>query len=130
MARDNNSPSRDEELGEEGDLELASRYRAPALERGLDVLEALSDVELGITRAALAESIGVSSEPNLSNAGTVSKAQIHCFGPAQQPLFADVAALRAGTPPSANAAADGSGPADHAGGRDQLAPIDPPLGIR
>ncbi|MBL8581627.1 MAG: IclR family transcriptional regulator [Rhizobiaceae bacterium] len=53
----------------ENDLEAAqgdevgdgsNRYRAPALERGLDVLEALSNVELGLSRAGLAESIGVS----------------------------------------------------------------------
>lgn len=46
--------------GEDATAEGSSRYRAPALERGLDVLEALSDVELGMSRAALADSIGVS----------------------------------------------------------------------
>ena len=44
--------------GEAGDG--GSRYRVPALERGLDVLEVLSDVELGMSRAGLADSLGVS----------------------------------------------------------------------
>jgi len=37
-----------------------NRYRVPALERGLDILEALSEQELGLSRAALADALGVS----------------------------------------------------------------------
>lgn len=37
-----------------------SRYRVPALERGLDILDALSEQELGLSRATLAERMGVS----------------------------------------------------------------------
>jgi DNA-binding IclR family transcriptional regulator len=46
--------------GDEASADGANRYRAPALERGLDVLEVLCNVEVGLSRAALAESIGVS----------------------------------------------------------------------
>ena len=42
---------------DEGD---AGRYRVPALERGLDILELLSASESGSTRAALADAMGVS----------------------------------------------------------------------
>jgi DNA-binding IclR family transcriptional regulator len=40
--------------------EPETRYRAPALERGLDILEQLSESEVGISRAGLAEALGCS----------------------------------------------------------------------
>ncbi len=40
--------------------EPETRYRVPALERGLDILEALSQSELGVSRAGLAEALGCS----------------------------------------------------------------------
>jgi DNA-binding IclR family transcriptional regulator len=47
----------DDNRVEEGD---AARYRVPALERGLDILELLSTSEEGTSRAALAEAMGCS----------------------------------------------------------------------
>src|SRR4051812_37779573 len=44
----------------ERDSESSPRYRVPALERGLDVLETLSEVEVGVSRSGLAEALGVS----------------------------------------------------------------------
>jgi DNA-binding IclR family transcriptional regulator len=52
MAADEREPSDDEGDG--------ARYRVPALERGLDILEHLSAAESGISRAALAEAMGCS----------------------------------------------------------------------
>ncbi len=43
-----------------GPEEPETRYRVPALERGLDILEQLSTSELGISRAGLAEALGCS----------------------------------------------------------------------
>jgi len=40
--------------------EPESRYRAPALERGLDIMEVLARSELGVSRAGLAEALGCS----------------------------------------------------------------------
>ena len=37
-----------------------SRYRVPALERGLDILESLASEQVGLSRAAIAENMGVS----------------------------------------------------------------------
>jgi len=48
----------DTEAWESGDQE--TRYRVPALERGLDILEELSRSEIGISRAGLAEALGCS----------------------------------------------------------------------
>jgi DNA-binding IclR family transcriptional regulator len=59
MTSRENDPAEEAALDGDGG-EGSNRYRVPALERGLDVLEALSDVEFGMSRAGLAESIGVS----------------------------------------------------------------------
>ncbi len=39
----------------------AERYRAPALDRGLDILEALADEVRGLTRAEICDALGVSA---------------------------------------------------------------------
>ena len=38
----------------------ADRYRAPALEKGLDILEVLADQPGGLTRAEIVKALGVS----------------------------------------------------------------------
>ncbi|WP_323764539.1 IclR family transcriptional regulator [Marinovum sp.] len=46
----------------EGDpAETADRYRAPALDRGLDILEVLASEVRGLTRAEICEAMGVSA---------------------------------------------------------------------
>jgi DNA-binding IclR family transcriptional regulator len=59
MTSTENEPAEDPAADGDGG-ESANRYRVPALERGLDVLETLSEVELGMSRAGLAETLGVS----------------------------------------------------------------------
>lgn len=46
---------------EDASHDAANRYRAPALDRGLDILEALAAETRGLTRAEICEVIGVSA---------------------------------------------------------------------
>lgn len=60
MASRENNQVEEATLEGDGDSDGSNRYRVPALERGLDVLETLSEVELGMSRAAVADALGVS----------------------------------------------------------------------
>ena len=55
-----NSDSRETNETEGAWQEEETRYRVPALERGLDILEELSATESGMSRATLAEALGCS----------------------------------------------------------------------
>ena len=78
--------------------EKPSRYAAPALEKGLDLLEALAEAPGGLGQRELAERVNRSVGEVFRMTRCAGTARIHRAGTGQRAVWADAETVRAGAP--------------------------------
>ena len=89
----------------------ADRYRAPALDKGLDILELLAEQKDGLTRAEITKLLGRNASEMYRMLERLVARQYVVRSPGRRPLFAEPEAVCARASSSADEPADRRGAA-------------------